>query len=249
MTWIEVTAQETEALGSSFTSTDVDSTRDAKMVINDLKETINNTLMEAGGVEDEQKIHPVSSVQESMEFSSFEQILNVVVYAIESYFTSATIGDWLAGLGEVARHSEAHGEARFLKWLKFSPIVNQYVEALRPLGFAPYPDPYVPMYLAKNDIWKVAINWISVFGLISLFCKYNIHKYLTKTRLTLWNIIFTACNYLIFRDMLIILLSPHSHVAASLARRRLICINLRVFFHRAILSSSPGFRVREVWFP
>ena len=159
----EVTGRETdpqEALGSSLNaSRGEESSRDANMTKDTLEETANtvNNALEA-----------VPS-HEGLDFGTLQKIMKGIMYIIDSYFDSASLGEWLATLGMAARE-ESQEEAR--DW-KFSPPVVELVEALRPLGFAPYPDPYIPMAMSKKDIITVTINWLALFGIIGLFCKYS----------------------------------------------------------------------------
>ncbi|XP_063886981.1 uncharacterized protein LOC135114811 [Scylla paramamosain] len=164
----EVTAREIdtpEALGSGQdVSLGEELSRDARMAENALGETantVNNPVEEADGVTDEQ--FPVS-IQEGMDFGTLQKILNVIMYIIDSYFESASLGDWLATLG-MAERDESQEVARF----KFSPPVVALVEALRPLGFTPYPDPYVPLAIVKKDLLKFSINTLGFFGILALF--------------------------------------------------------------------------------
>ncbi|MPC95675.1 hypothetical protein E2C01_090895 [Portunus trituberculatus] len=159
----EVTGRDTDTPGGSSLAEEENG--DSRMAKNTVEET-GNTVNTEAEVTGEQ--FPVSS-QEGMRFETLQKIMRGIMYIIDSYFDSASLGDWLATLGKAARE-ESQELAR--DW-KFSPPVVELIDALRPLGFIPYPDPYIPIGVSKNDIWKVTLNWLGVFGIIGLFCKYE----------------------------------------------------------------------------
>ncbi|XP_050710427.1 uncharacterized protein DDB_G0283697-like [Eriocheir sinensis] len=99
----------------------------------------------------------------------FSWLYGRIMYAFESYSKSDSLWSWITGLGGGegdAISTTALAESR-LHDFKFSPFAYEIVEYLRPWGFKPYPDPYEPLYLDKDDIWKFALNWLIGLGILS----------------------------------------------------------------------------------
>lgn len=134
------------------------------------------------GVEDEEEVvvdtltTSLSTLQtQATEPSIFSWLYGRIMYAIESYSKSDSLWSWITGLGGSEADdisTMALAESRLYD-LKFSPLAYEIIDFLEPFGFKPYPDPYEPLYLDKDDIWKFAINWLITFGILSTMCKYE----------------------------------------------------------------------------
>lgn len=131
---------------------------------------------EIGNQEEEDSVTTALTTLQTQatEPSIFSWLYGRIMYAIESYSKSESLWSWITGLGgdggdEIS--TMALAESRLYD-LKFSPLAYEIVEYLEPYGFKPYPDPYEPLYLDKDDIWKFAINWLITFGILSTMCEY-----------------------------------------------------------------------------